>query len=292
MFVEMNFLRDENIERTNYYRYLGFLSDTHFRHASEIIHLPFFAVPQVQARVDDDFYAKIPENIRLGKSLEYYFAHAVQFSGKYEILLRNHQVLTPEKTTLGELDFILRDKETGEYLHVELAGKIYLYDHMLPDADWGKWVGPDKRDSLVKKLDKLQRRQFPLLRHFLAMEQGKVFLKEKNIPATVRIGQKLCLKVRAYLPPHMHSDDFPYLSDVNIQGVYFRMDDFIARQSKKTQYFLPEKKDWMVDPRYGERWFSFDEILPQVEYAILHKRSPLVWIKKGKTYSRFFIVWW
>lgn len=61
--------------------------------------------------------------------------------------------------TLGELDFVLLNRETGQREHWEVAIKFYLGEASF-FAD--QWVGLNRRDTLGRKLKHLQQNQFSL----------------------------------------------------------------------------------------------------------------------------------
>ena len=101
---------------------------------------------------------------RLGKYFEtlwyYFFAH----HPGYEILANNLQVIIDGRT-LGEFDFIVLDKVSGNTVHVEVAVKFFLAagdpEHG-GTRDMANWYGPNLRDRLDQKVDHLNQRQVRL----------------------------------------------------------------------------------------------------------------------------------
>ena len=69
-----------------------------------------------------------------------------------------HVALREQGITLGELDFLVRERSTGQLWHIELALKFYL-----GTADQ-QWLGPNRQDSLARKLKHLCQQQLPLLK--------------------------------------------------------------------------------------------------------------------------------
>lgn len=61
--------------------------------------------------------------------------------------------------TLGELDFLLRNRMTGQIEHWEVAIKFYL-----GEADFfaNQWLGLNRRDSLGRKINHLHQHQFDI----------------------------------------------------------------------------------------------------------------------------------
>jgi hypothetical protein len=99
--------------------------------------------------------------MRLGHMAERYFAAWLAAHPRYESRVQNLQVISDGRT-LGEIDFIVDDLRAGETLHIELAYKIYV---LQISNDGTEWVGPNGKDSLRGKLQKLRSRQFPLVAH-------------------------------------------------------------------------------------------------------------------------------
>ena len=82
-------------------------------------------------------------------------------SQKFHLLERNLQMQKDIHTTVGELDFLLRDLNTNQLIHLELATKFYL-------AVGSDLPGPDTRDTYFKKLTHLREHQLQLPRNFQA----------------------------------------------------------------------------------------------------------------------------
>jgi len=55
--------------------------------------------------------------------------------------------------------------ENNKPIHLEIIYKFYLYDPSIGLTQLDHWIGPNRRDSLVKKLTKLKQKQLPLLYH-------------------------------------------------------------------------------------------------------------------------------
>lgn len=101
---------------------------------------------------------------------EFFFVHDPRF----EIVAKNLQVRDARRT-LGELDFVVLDRQTNKHLHLELAIKFYLgrrEDNALPYTD-GKhlWVGPQARDRLDLKVARTREHQLTLSEHPLTRER-------------------------------------------------------------------------------------------------------------------------
>src|SRR5690606_22242252 len=68
------------------------------------------------------------------------------------------------RQTVGELDYVWRDRDSGQVWHWELAVKCYLY---LPQTEQAgvvadRFVGLQQRDTLARKTGKLRDQQLRL----------------------------------------------------------------------------------------------------------------------------------
>ncbi len=108
-------------------------------------------------------------SLRLGRHAERLLHFALRHAQGLELLAANVPVRRAHGhgiQTLGELDFVWRDRGSGEVVHWEMAAKFYL---MVNDGEPQRlglrgFVGPNLVDRLGDKLDHIVRRQLPLAR--------------------------------------------------------------------------------------------------------------------------------
>ena len=100
-------------------------------------------------------------HIRLGKLTEQFVLFELGKDRSVQILKSNFQVFRKQRT-IGELDCLLN--RSGGNIHLEIIYKYYLYDPAIP-TELKRWIGPNRNDSLVLKLNKLKEKQLPLLYH-------------------------------------------------------------------------------------------------------------------------------
>ncbi len=93
-------------------------------------------------------------NMRLGSYFEQLFKHLIDPS-KVAIVTQNEQLIS-NGITRGELDFLLQDRKDFSVVHLEIAIKFYL------DVN-GRWIGPNRNDSLTKKYFHMVNTQLSLL---------------------------------------------------------------------------------------------------------------------------------
>src|SRR5690606_10935595 len=93
--------------------------------------------------------------------MEGFFRIEIKRSSRYRLLAQNLQIVQ-EKITIGEIDSIIEHIKTGAKLHIELVYKFYLYDPSI-EGEINKWIGPNRKDNLPQKINKLKEKQLPLL---------------------------------------------------------------------------------------------------------------------------------
>lgn len=114
-------------------------------------------LPQVNT---DFFLRKLDKQLRLGQLAEQFVFNQIETCTKAVILAENIQI-QKDKRTLGELDTLLLLDRTP--IHLEIVYKFYLYDATLGASEIECWIGPNRKDSLIEKLNKLEQKQLPLL---------------------------------------------------------------------------------------------------------------------------------
>ena len=95
------------------------------------------------------FKEGIPDNLVLGKRVEQFVFKELEQSDSIEVLLKNTQVQNG-KTTIGEIDCML--KQNDRPIHLEIVYKFYLYDPDMGENEIDCWIGPNRNDTLLKKL--------------------------------------------------------------------------------------------------------------------------------------------
>lgn len=229
-----------------------------------------------------DINIQINQRLPLGKRIEYFFEEYLKHVSRYKLLYKNIQVIE-DKNTLGEIDFILYDKQKEKYLHTELVYKYYLYDESF-DNEINRYIGPNRDDTLLKKLDKLYTKQFPLLysnktKEYIDIDYSNVY-------------QNSCFKANIYLPYKKE----PKLGLVNkecIKGFYINIEKFKCEEKFKSyKYYMPHRYDWVSDIPKDIEYKIYEEIVHELEYLISLGKSPLIWLKNDEVYQEFFITWW
>lgn len=225
----------------------------------------------------------IPNNLRLGHTVERIVGALIRISSNFHVLHESLQV-KEEQQTLGEVDFILINSQSKEWMQLEVAYKFYLLDPSISGDLIRNWIGPNRNDSLSEKLEKLEKRQFRILESPPAKDQ----LPELSSKV---IHQRLCFMTSLYIPMGWE-EELPEEFQQAVKGYYLGYNEFMNESHADAQFYLPQKKEWGIGPQHHIDWLKMAEMKKELVLQIQANRSVLVWKKEGATYSDFFVVWW
>ena len=131
----------------------------------------------------------------LGKRFERLLAFFFEAHPDFEILQQGWAIQGEGKAgTVGEFDFILRALRSGEVWHMEVACKFYLAARNA--SSWSVFKGPNPRDTLARKMDKLVQ---------------QLALSERSAAAAALQAERLRIDQRVLL---MKGGLFHHLSDI------------------------------------------------------------------------------
>lgn len=232
-----------------------------------------------------NFTHQLRKNLMLGKRVEHYFKHYLKNYTQYTITNENIQVFEGTRT-IGELDYLV--KKDKQHYHIELAYKFYLFDPNHSTEELENWIGPNKNDSLLKKVNKLANKQFPLLKTQAAIDALQLTRSEIE-----KHRQLVCFLGQLFIPEKYKDFTFKDINPKAIRGYYYSYPKFCASNHDDQRYYMPEKQNWLALPNQHTNWLTFNEIDRQVKSNLEQKKSTLLWSKhqSGKTHS-MFITWW
>lgn len=221
----------------------------------------------------------INDKLRLGKLVERFVSEEISQDKSIKILAENIQI-QDEKITLGELDCLLL--KNGKPIHLEIVYKFYLYDSSVGNSELERWIGPNRRDSFIQKLTKLEEKQLPLLYH----EKTKPILDTLQI-STNEIEQRVYFKAQLFVPLKKFGKDFPLINNECIEGFYIHTSEL--EKFKDCKFFIPTKHNWLVKPHTMVDWLNFKNF----NIFLSKERNPLCWIKKpnGECVKAFVVCW-
>jgi hypothetical protein len=233
-----------------------------------------------------DTSLNIPERLMLGKRAERYFSEWIKQSQKYDLVAENIQVIE-EKQTLGEFDFIVRRKSDQQLIHVELVYKLYLFDPNVNGTEFQHWIGPNKKDRLDYKLDKLSNHQFPLLFHDAAIAK----LSDLNVD-TDGIEQQVLFLANLFVPLG-NEVQFNEVNEDAIEGKWMNLHQWEQTFDSQTLFAIPPKTDWFSKKLEAIEWLSKERAREMILSHHEQQRSPLVYSKdENGAQRRDFVVFW
>lgn len=228
------------------------------------------------------FNRLITRKLRLGQLAEQFVFHQLERTQHCRIIAENLQIQS-EKTTIGELDALIKLED--QLYHVEVVYKFYLFDDSLGDSEIEKWIGPNRNDSLVEKLDKLSQKQLPLL----YSSESKMALKQLNIQ-TGNIQQKVIFKAQLF-SPYNTEVTLNQLNETCLSGFYLKRNDL--KDFSHCVFYIPPKLDWFLRVHNDVDWLIASDFKSQADLFLTQQKSPLIWIRKpDNSLLKCFLVWW
>lgn len=233
--------------------------------------------------IKETCYTKeIEKKLRLGHLVEYYVEHEFDSHDEIEIMAKNLQI-NDDSRTLGEFDFIIYNK--GQLQQIEVVYKFYLRDKSLSSDPIKQWIGPNRNDSLMQKLNKISNAQFPVLSTTEAIKT----LHSLGIN-TDDIEQRVYFKAELYTSV----DDKEQISPLNeaaLAGRYYSIDQL--QQFVDSKFYIPVKHDWLIKPHVDVSWMTYENSNQTFKELIETEKSALFWRKdKRGNLSKGFLVCW
>jgi hypothetical protein len=222
-------------------------------------------------------------NTRLGKRIEQFVFQLFNSIESIQVIDENIQI-QKNRITLGEIDCLLRNSD--ELIHLEIVYKFYLYDSNVSSTELERWIGPNRKDSLIEKLKKLKIKQLPLL----YKEETKMHLQKLKLdPEDFK--QKVYFKAQLFIPLSSTEESFSLVNNNCIYGFYARLNELTGYSD--CVFSIPSKLDWVSDVSENVKWQDYSSFLEVVGVILKEKRSPMCWLKQPNgTFQKFFVVWW
>lgn len=229
------------------------------------------------------FEGHIPDKLRLGKRIEYFVWQQLQSHPNINVIAQNIQI-QDDNRTLGELDCIFQ--YSNELIHLEIVYKFYVYDPNHNNGGLDGWIGPNRRDSLLEKLNKLKNHQLPILYHAQTKQQLKTIGLDVNT-----MSQYVLFKAQLFLPLEFKLSNFNGLNAECINGFYIKFNEI--EQFNKSKFYIPRKFDWLVIPHSNVPWISYNKVFHKIEAFMKDNYAPLLWLKHPNgVIDKCFVVWW
>ncbi|OUS00101.1 hypothetical protein A9Q86_11720 [Flavobacteriales bacterium 33_180_T64] len=228
------------------------------------------------------FLRKLERKLRLGQLAEQFVFNQIETCEAIKLLAENIQI-QKDKQTLGELDALITINK--QPIHLEIVYKFYLYNPTIGDSEIEKWIGPNRKDSLVEKLSKLKDRQLPLLYSSESQSTLKKFeFKSLNFE------QRVLFKAQLFIP-YQKTIVFTVLNKECICGFYITIKQL--EYFKYCQFYIPTKLDWFLKPHNIVEWLDYNSFKKESLVYLDNAQSPLFWLKdEDKNLAKVFLVWW
>jgi hypothetical protein len=180
--------------------------------------------------------------------LSFYFTRHPRF----QLLGKNIQV-NDRLRTLGEFDFIVFDRLKNQVKQIEVAIKFYLghIDTMAdiigntPLFNWHQWVGPNRKDTLARKMIHLKEHQLMLSKS----AEGKAALKPLyNNDDNIQV--RLLLRGRFFFPLHKDIDKPKHCNWSTQQHHWTTLNDAVDDEMTlpfNSQYCVLPRKYWLSE---------------------------------------------
>jgi hypothetical protein len=224
----------------------------------------------------NSFSGSIEKKLRLGHLVEHFVESELISDSSIHILGKNIQIYSDKQTILIEQD--------GKQYQIEVVYKFYVYDESVGSSDIKSWIGPNRKDSLIQKMDKIKEKQFPLINRSESI--GALRLLGVD---SAKTEQRVYFKAKLFVPFGKDISVLP-LNQECVAGFYISFKDF--NQFEAAQLFIPSKHDWLVEPNDEVAWLSFEIGQLKIQHSIKEERSPLIWLKRGSRVEAAFVVWW
>ena len=220
---------------------------------------------------------------RLGKRVEHFVSRELQQLTGIELLAESLQIQN-DKQTIGEIDMLLQSLDYA--IHLEIVYKFYLYDSTVGTTAIDHWIGPNRKDSFIQKLNKLQTKQFPLLYHACT----KPYLDKLELHAE-NLSQQVLFKAQLFVPIDKTYKYDAILNEACIAGYYYNKEQLSSL--RYCECYLPEKMDWLTMVHDDVNWMPYTLFISRLEALLQSQRSPLVWVRHPDgSMERIFVVWW
>ena len=209
-------------------------------------------------------WLKPRQNPRLGyyfeSLVEFWLSHDQSVSRLIPHLQVNDATLKDQRRTLGEFDFLLLDSEHQRVQHWEVAVKFYLHDQRANGQ--ALWYGPNPRDRLDLKLQRLFQHQLTLSR----LPQARVALQALglNLPLWPRLLLKGYLFYRSDDHWTHHETRFRGLSARHLRGWWTYLEPFVIPNAESD-------RRWLYLPRL--QWLAPAKVVRDQEGQLMNFRE-------------------
>ncbi|GGN32868.1 MULTISPECIES: DUF1853 family protein [Marinomonas] len=220
----------------------------------------------------------------LGSYFESLFSFAIEHLSCLTVI-REHFQITGSGKTLGEVDMLVETPD-GALHQFEIAVKFYLER---PDLFPHDWIGPNKNDSLLKKVTRAREHQLQILQMQEGFSAIAEFAKDR-VPQT-----SLLIFGRLYLALNDADDVTAWLAQTE-HGGWIRVSQIALLMPHFSYFSILQKPHWLANQNITDN-FAFNSL--QSAYNLvsefLHDSRPihvLLWraVRNAEHNRNVFIV--
>ena len=221
----------------------------------------------------------------LGSYFETLFSFAIENLSDLVIRLEHFQI-EKEGQTLGEVDMLV-ETPNGELHQFEIAIKFYLER---PDLYPHDWIGPNKNDSLLKKVSRAREHQLLILQTEKGQEVVSHVTNGRDVQANLLIFGRL------YSALTCRKEVDQWLSQ-NKRGGWIRVSDLFLLMPYFSYFLILEKPHWLAAPDISDdfSFFSLQSTYNLADYFLRDDRPKHAFLCQSlndmnSTRCRVFIV--
>lgn len=203
---------------------------------------------------------------RLGSYFESLLAFWLAWPGNplYRLIAHGLAIRSSGRT-LGELDFLVEDRQSGEIQHWEVAVKFYL--GIREGRGHENWIGPGMRDRLDLKVSHLVEHQLRLASTPVAAQ----LIRDMGLAPPVPV---CLLKGRLFYPPHADWNTWAPAgaSPGHPSGWWMHQADFLAHYGNSGLCWIRlPKEHWLTPVQNAVNTTAQNDIDP----TALHRSVPI-----------------
>jgi hypothetical protein len=217
------------------------------------------------------------DRLRLGKYAEELMLFYFQNSNHFSVIDANLQLIDG-KITVGEIDFLLEEKQNLEKIHLELAIKFFL--EVTVDGSV-EWIGPSTKDNLSKKQSKLMNRQLKIPKQYPHLLPFHLQL--------IEFKPQILLKGAAFIEFKKYT-----LSENPLKNAWWLHVEELDSIKQPNLLFaiVPNRKDWIFPFNKRLERMNFQQLKFEIlDYLELQNEIMITrFLKDGTPIDRGFIV--
>ena len=224
-----------------------------------------------------DFLANCSHRHRLGLYYEALWHFFLSEHPHYALLEHNLPVKVAGRT-LGELDIVYQNRATGRIIHLELAIKFYLgITGNSNEASMADWWGPNTRDRLDRKVNRLLSHQLPLS----AKPETQSLLASRGISHCQR---QMCVKGMLFQPAGQPLSLPEQIAPGASLAEWMTLRSFQSRWSQHAWQIL-ERRQWLRPLQAGEfsQLLQGEALLAGIAAAHQQHQRPVLLARAGQT---------